>query len=97
MSEQTRAPEGSVGGRAKSSEAPQGAMTSKRYIQSLKDGREVWIDGRRVGARPAVEPCQDFAVASTSRTSISLSRWRNASSPGGRLRDLPSLDSVAAG
>ena len=48
MSEQTRAPEGSVGGRAKSSEAPQGAMTSKRYIQSLKDGREVWIDGKRV-------------------------------------------------
>ena len=25
-----------------------GAMTGKRYIASLKDGREVWIDGKRV-------------------------------------------------
>jgi len=25
-----------------------GAMTGKRYIESLKDGREVWIDGKRV-------------------------------------------------
>src|SRR5688572_13212044 len=25
-----------------------GAMTGKRYIESLRDGREVWIDGRRV-------------------------------------------------
>ena len=33
-----------------------GAMTGKRYIDSLKDGREVWIDGERVGdvtAHPA--------------------------------------------
>lgn len=27
---------------------PQGAMTGARYIDSLKDGREVWLDGRRV-------------------------------------------------
>ena len=25
-----------------------GAMTGKRYIESLKDGREVWLDGKRV-------------------------------------------------
>lgn len=25
-----------------------GAMTGERYIESLRDGREVWIDGRRV-------------------------------------------------
>ena len=27
---------------------PQGAMTGKRYIESLKDGREVWLDGQKV-------------------------------------------------
>ena len=27
---------------------PQGAMTGPRYIESLKDGREVWLDGKRV-------------------------------------------------
>jgi len=26
----------------------QGAMTGARYIESLRDGREVWLDGRRV-------------------------------------------------
>jgi 4-hydroxyphenylacetate 3-monooxygenase oxygenase component len=26
----------------------QGALTSKRYIQSLKDGREVWLNGEKV-------------------------------------------------
>ena len=25
-----------------------GAMTGARYIESLKDGREVWLDGQRV-------------------------------------------------
>ena len=30
------------------SSKPQGAMTGKRYIESLRDGREVWIDGKRV-------------------------------------------------
>ena len=30
-----------------SSSAP-GAMTGKRYIESLRDGREVWLDGKRV-------------------------------------------------
>ena len=25
-----------------------GAMTGARYIESLRDGREVWIDGERV-------------------------------------------------
>ena len=27
---------------------PQGAMTGERYIESLKDNREVWLDGERV-------------------------------------------------
>ena len=27
---------------------PQGAMAGPRYIESLKDGREVWLDGERV-------------------------------------------------
>ena len=27
---------------------PQGAMTGARYIESLKDGREVWLDGEKV-------------------------------------------------
>ena len=27
---------------------PKGAMTSQRYIDSLKDGREVWLDGQRI-------------------------------------------------
>ncbi len=27
---------------------PLGAMTGKRYIESLRDGREVWLDGKRV-------------------------------------------------
>ena len=25
-----------------------GAMTGQRYIESLRDGREVWLDGKRV-------------------------------------------------
>ena len=25
-----------------------GAMTGERYIESLRDGREVWFDGKRV-------------------------------------------------
>ena len=25
-----------------------GAMTGARYIQSLQDGREVWLDGERI-------------------------------------------------
>ena len=28
--------------------AAQGAMTGQRYIESLKDGREVWLDGEKV-------------------------------------------------
>ena len=31
-----------------SSTKPQGAMTGERYIESLKDGRTVWIDGEKV-------------------------------------------------
>lgn len=27
---------------------PQGAMTGARYIESLRDGREVWLDGKRI-------------------------------------------------
>jgi len=30
------------------SQTPQGAMTGERYIESLRDGREVWIDGEKV-------------------------------------------------
>ena len=26
----------------------QGAMTGARYIDSLKDGREVWLDGQKI-------------------------------------------------
>ena len=36
---------------------PQGAMTGARYIESLKDGREVWLDGQKVSdvtAHPAL-------------------------------------------
>ena len=29
-------------------QASQGAMTGSRYIESLKDGREVWLDGKKV-------------------------------------------------
>ncbi len=39
-----------------------GAMTGKRYIASLKDGREVWIDGKRVAdvtTHPAFKPMID--------------------------------------
>lgn len=25
-----------------------GAMTGARYIESLKDGREVWLDGQKI-------------------------------------------------
>ena len=35
-------------GFANAGEAP-GPMTGRRYVDSLKDGREVWIDGERVG------------------------------------------------
>ena len=28
--------------------AAQGAMTGARYIESLRDGREVWLDGERI-------------------------------------------------
>ena len=31
----------------------QGAMTSTRYIESLRDGREVWLDGRRIDDVPS--------------------------------------------
>ena len=33
--------------------AAQGAMTSTRYIDSLRDGREVWLDGRRIDDVPS--------------------------------------------
>ena len=29
--------------------AAPGAMTGRRYLESLRDGREVWIDGQKVG------------------------------------------------
>ena len=33
--------------------AAQGAMTGARYIESLRDGREVWLDGKRVDDVPS--------------------------------------------
>ncbi len=45
-----------------SSAATPGAMTGKRYIESLNDGREVWIDGKRVAnvtMHPAFKPMID--------------------------------------
>ena len=32
--------------------AAKGAMTGARYIESLKDGRDVWLDGKRVDDVP---------------------------------------------
>ena len=31
----------------------QGAMTGARYIESLKDGRDVWLDGARIDDVPS--------------------------------------------
>ena len=31
----------------------QGAMTGQRYIESLRDGREVWLDGKRIDDVPS--------------------------------------------
>ena len=31
----------------------QGAMTGPRYIESLRDGREVWLDGKRIDDVPS--------------------------------------------
>jgi len=31
----------------------QGAMTGARYIESLRDGREVWLDGQRIDDVPS--------------------------------------------
>ena len=39
---------------------PQGAMTGARYIDSLRDGREVWIDGKRVDDVPSHPAFKDF-------------------------------------
>ena len=33
--------------------AAQGAMTGARYIESLRDGREVWLDGKQVDDIPS--------------------------------------------
>ena len=40
-------------------EAP-GAMTGKRYIESLRNGREVWIDGQRVADVTTHPAFKDF-------------------------------------
>lgn len=37
-----------------------GAMTGERYIESLRDGREVWIDGQRVDDVPSHPAFKDF-------------------------------------
>jgi 4-hydroxyphenylacetate 3-monooxygenase oxygenase component len=41
----------------------QGAMTGARYIESLRDGREVWIDGERVKDVPSHPAFKDFVQA----------------------------------
>jgi aromatic ring hydroxylase len=41
-------------------EAP-GAMTGERYIASLKDGREVWLDGKKVSDVTTHPAFKDFA------------------------------------
>jgi aromatic ring hydroxylase len=33
--------------------AAQGAMTGARYIESLRDGRDVWLDGKRIDDVPS--------------------------------------------
>jgi len=38
----------------------QGAMTGERYIQSLRDGREVWLDGERVADVTTHPAFKDF-------------------------------------
>ena len=40
-----------------------GALTGERYIQSLRDGREVWLDGVRVD-----DPSNGPALGRTPRT-----------------------------
>ena len=42
-------------------EAAQGAMTGARYLQSLRDDREVWLDGQRVGDVTTHPAFKDFA------------------------------------
>ncbi|MHB8574816.1 MAG: 4-hydroxyphenylacetate 3-hydroxylase family protein [Dehalococcoidia bacterium] len=37
-----------------------GAMTGRRYIESLRDGREIWIDGKRVDDVPTHPAFKDF-------------------------------------
>src|SRR5579884_1218734 len=37
-----------------------GAMTGERYIESLRDGREVWIDGERVADVTTHPAFKDF-------------------------------------
>src|SRR5690348_1657483 len=38
----------------------QGAMTGERYIDSLRDGREVWLDGQKVADVPSHPAFKDF-------------------------------------
>src|SRR5579864_9486058 len=40
-----------------------GAMTGERYIESLRDGREVWLDGKRVEDVTAHPAFRDFVRA----------------------------------
>ncbi len=39
---------------------PLGAMTGERYIDSLRDGREVWLDGKRVDDVTTHPACRDM-------------------------------------
>jgi aromatic ring hydroxylase len=40
-----------------------GAMTGRRYIDSLRDGREVWLDGKRVDDVTTHPAFADFVTA----------------------------------
>ena len=37
-------------------ETASGAMTGARYIESLRDGREVWLDGKKVADVTNIRP-----------------------------------------
>jgi hypothetical protein len=62
-----------------SASKPIGPMTGRRYIDSLRDGREVWIDGGRVDdvtAHPAFKGMIAELAPSTIRRTASNTATR---------------------
>jgi len=47
---------------------PAGPMNARRYIDSLRDGREVWIDGRRVADVTKEHATAPVTASITTRT-----------------------------